>query len=103
MIRLDIDVLTDKDRTDIGAWGEIDRKITNFENKANLNTFNYLFAPSDKLELFEGDGIRLLKHFRNECDGSYKKFRTYLTTKQNNMLLTNIFKNGASHNWSIYK
>lgn len=102
MVRLELDVLTDDDRVDVRTWGEIDRKITNFENKANLVTFNYLFAPSDKLELFEGDPIRLLKHFRNECDGSYKKFRTYLTNNQNNMLLTNIFKNGASHHWSTF-
>lgn len=76
--------LTDLVKTKFSHWAQINEKIKKFNNNSKLSTFNYLFGK---------DGERLMKHYRNDCDQNYEKFRTYLTQEQTNTLLINIVLN----------
>ena len=66
------------------TWGTVEAKIIKFQNKATLRTF---------VLLYESDGMRLLKHFKNDCQGNFRKFETYLTREQYNTTLLNIVYN----------
>lgn len=60
-------------------------KIINFNNKANLSVFQYLFG--------EEEGERLWGHFCYMCDRKYDEFIRYLVPDQANDLLVNIYYN----------
>ena len=65
-------------------WGSVNNKIKDFENKANLKTFKYLFGE---------DGQRLCEHFKYDCETNVNKLKTYLKYEQYNDLLVNIYYN----------
>lgn len=65
-------------------WAIINEETIRFCNCATLKTF---------LFVFENDGERLYNHFKNDCDGVYQKFRTYLTQEQTNILILSIHIN----------
>ena len=66
-------------------WGDVNRKVIDFENKSNLKTFQFIFG--------EEEGLRLCGHFKNDCDSNLMKLRTYLVNDQFNDLLVNIYYN----------
>ena len=67
------------------AYGKVNQKIIEFKNKGKLSTFIYLFGDEE--------GVRLCRHFVEDCNKDYNKFRTYLTVEQSNDLLVNIYYN----------
>lgn len=66
-------------------WGNVNEKVREFETKCTLKTFEFMFGKEE--------GLRLMKHFRNDCDSNLLKFRTYLVVEQFNDLLINIYYN----------
>jgi len=64
-------------------WGEVDRKITKFQNYANLKVFKFLFGDEE--------GERLWKHFVIDCNRTFRIFRTYLTDNQFDDIMVNIY------------
>lgn len=65
-------------------WAMVEAKMRSFENNANLATFQFIFKD---------DAERLFESFRCRCNGKYLEFKTFLTQRQLDLLLLNIYVN----------
>lgn len=73
----------------IQKWGEVERAVIRFGDSSKPQTFEFLFGKE------EGD--RLWLYYVRNCKRDIQKFKTYLTTEQNNILLINVMYNQSMY------
>lgn len=78
------DTLTEKERTTLGNYFRIQKKLKSFANNCNLSTFQALFGKEE--------GKRLWHKFAVDCDRKINRWFTYLVQEQSDLFWIQLIK-----------